>query len=137
MIENRLRPSPSTRIGYIEQIPALTLLDRLPMPIIAVGLDDGAVVYTNPATADLLGYPDARSVNVQSLSSLMAAHAHARPSDCVAALNAAHTDGATIEWNHLGGFPIRTITSRFILVRDDDPVSLIGLVDVTELSCNR
>ena len=133
MIDRRLRQCPSTRIGYIEQIPALTLLDRLPMAVIAVGLDDGAVVYDNPAAADLLGYPDARSVLERSLPALMASSG-ATPRDCVAELVAAHhADGSITEWNHADGYPVRTVTSNSILVRDDDPVLLVGLVDVTEL----
>ena len=89
-------------------------------------------MYTNPAAADLLGYPDAFSVNALSLSTLMTGRARTRSGDCVAALNAAH--GRITQWNHFDGFPIRAITSRSILVRDDDPVLLIGLIDVTELS---
>jgi PAS domain-containing protein len=132
MIERRHQPGPSTRIGYIKQLPALTVLDRLPMPIIAVGLGDGAVLYTNPAAADLLGYPDGPSVSAHSLSTLMAMHPATPPRDCVATLHAAH--GSVVEWNHADGFLLHTMVSRSILIRDDDPVLLVGLTDTTELS---
>jgi PAS domain-containing protein len=135
MIERRRQPAAPTRIGYIEQLPALTLLDRLSMPIIAVGLDDGAVLYANPAAADLLGYPDAPSVNAYSLSTLMAEQPDIPPHDCVATLHKAH--GSVVEWNHADGFLVRTIVSRSIFIRDDDPVLLVGLTDTTELSWNQ
>lgn len=134
-IERRSQPAPPTRIAYIEQLPALTVLDRLSMPIIAVGLDDGAVLYANPAAADLLGYPDAPSVNAHSLSTLMAEHPDIPPHACVATLHKAH--GSVVEWNHADGFLIRTIVSRSIFIRDDDPVLLVGLTDTTELSWNQ
>jgi PAS domain-containing protein len=102
------------------------------MPIIAVGLGDGAVLYTNPAAADLLGYPDGPSVNAHSLSTLMAKQPDTPPRDCVATLHAAH--GSVVEWNHTDGFLVHTIVSRSILFRDDDPVLLVGLTDTTELS---
>jgi PAS domain-containing protein len=135
MIERRRQQAPPSRIGYIEQLPALTVLDRLPMPIIAVGLDDGAVLYANPAAADLLGYPDAPSVYVHSLSTLMAENPDIPRHDCVAALHQAH--GSVVEWNHADGFLVRTIVSRSIFIRDDDPVLLVGLTDTTELSWNQ
>ena len=135
MIERRRQPAPPTRIGYIEQLPALTVLDRLPMPIIAVGLDDGAVLYANPAAANLLGYRDAPSVNADSLSILMAEHPDIPSHDCVATLRNAH--GSVVEWKHADGFLIRTIVSRSIFIRDDDPVLLVGLTDITELSWNQ
>ena len=134
MSERRCQPAPPNRIGYIEQLPARTVLDRLPMPIVAVGLDDGAVLYANPAAADLLGYPDAPSLNAHSLSTLMVEHPDIPPRDCVATLHKAH--GSVVEWNHADGFPVRTIVSRSIFIRDDDPVLFVGLTDTTELSWN-
>src|SRR6202012_3308709 len=53
--ERRRRPSPSTPDEYLYALPALILLDRLPIPMLATGLD-GVVVYTNPAFATMLGY---------------------------------------------------------------------------------
>jgi len=46
--ERRRKPAPSTPDGYLSELPALILLDRLPTPTLATGLD-GVVIYTNPA----------------------------------------------------------------------------------------
>ncbi len=105
------------------------------MPIIAVGHGDGAILYANPAAAALLGYPDAPSVNAHSLSTLMAEQPDAPHHDCVETLREAHN--SIVEWNHADGFLVRTIVSRSIFIRDDDPVLLVGLTDTTELSWNQ
>jgi hypothetical protein len=53
--EERRRPSPSTPEGYLQELPALALLDRLAIPMLAVRLD-GVLVHTNPAMATMLGH---------------------------------------------------------------------------------
>lgn len=100
------------------------------MPVIAVGIEDGVIVYTNPASADLLGYVDSAALTAQSLPSLMTEHADTPPRECVTAL----MDAAAMKLNHIEGYLIRTIVSRPFLRRHDDPVLLVGLTDTTELS---
>lgn len=47
---------PQSPIADLEQMPALILLDRLPVPVMAVHRD-GSIVFANPSFADMLGYP--------------------------------------------------------------------------------
>jgi PAS domain-containing protein len=119
-------------MGFLEQLPAVTLLDRLPTPIIAVGLEDGALVYANPASAELLGYADGAALTAQSLPALMAEHALTLPRDCIAVLVAS----AATFFNHTDGYLVRAIVSQPFLRRQDDPVLLVGLTDITEMSWN-
>ena len=128
--ERRRQPPPSTPDGYLHELPALILLDRLPTPMLATGLD-GVLIYTNPAFATMLGYPDTTTLTEQPLPALLAGHSATPPRDCVTALRAAGT--VVIDWLHAEGFPIRTVVSDSLLVRATDRILLISITDVTEL----
>ena len=128
-IERRRRPPPATPRDYLQQLPALVLLNRLPTPTLAVGLD-GEVIYANPASAAMLGHPDASDLTGQPLSSLMAGHAHTPAHDCVAALQAAA--GTVVAWCHVDGYDVHAVVSKALLTRVTDPLLLITLIDVTD-----
>jgi PAS domain-containing protein len=130
--ERRRKPPPSTPDGYLHELPALILLDRLRTPMLATGLD-GVLLYTNPAFATMLGYPDTNTVTEQPLPALLAAHSATSPRDCVTALRAAGAVGSFIDWLHAEGFPVRTVVSDALLARATDPVLLISIIDITEL----
>jgi hypothetical protein len=38
-MDERRRPDPDTALGYLERLPALVLLERLPVPVLAVQHD--------------------------------------------------------------------------------------------------
>jgi PAS domain-containing protein len=128
--ERRRKPPPSTPDGYLHELPALILLDRLRTPMLATGLD-GVLIYTNPAFATMLGYPDATTLTEQPLPALLAGHSATPPRDCVTALRAAGT--VVIDWLHTEGFPVRTVVSDALLVRATDGILLISITDITEL----
>jgi PAS domain-containing protein len=127
--ERRRKPPPSTPDGYLYVLPALILLDRLHTPVLATGLD-GADIYTNPAFATMLGYPDTTTLTEQPLPVLLAGHSATPPRDCVTALRAAGT--GVIDWLHAEGFPVRTVVSDSLLVRATDRILLISITDITE-----
>jgi PAS domain-containing protein len=129
--ERRRRPPPSTPDGYLHELPALILLDRLPTPVLATGLD-GVLIYTNPAFATMLGHTDTTTLMEQSLPALLAGHSATPPHDCVTALLAAGNMGV-IDWLHAEGFPVRAVVSEALLVRATDRILLISITDVTEL----
>jgi PAS domain-containing protein len=128
--ERRRQPPPSTPDGYLHELPALILLDRLPTPMLAVGLD-GVLIYTNPAFATMLGHPDTTTATQQPLPALLAGHSATPPRDCVTALRAAGT--VVIDWLHAEGFQVRTVVSDALLVRATDRILLISITDITEL----
>jgi PAS domain-containing protein len=131
--ERRRKPPPSTPDGYLHELPALILLDRLPTPTLATGLD-GVLIYTNPAFATMLGYPDTTALTEQPLPALLAGHSATPPRDCVTALRAARN--VVISWLHAEGFPVRTVVSDALLVRATDPILLISITDITEVTWN-
>jgi PAS domain-containing protein len=112
-------------------LPALVLLDRLPVALLATGLD-GVVIYNNPAFASTLGYhPDTITLIGRRLPALLAGRSSTPPRDCVTALRAAGT--LIVDWLHAKGFPIRSVVSDMLFVRGIDQVLLIGVTDITEL----
>lgn len=133
MTERRRRPPPARLIDYLVQMPALTLLDRLPIPTIAVG-PDGVLIYANPACSRLFGHAERTALVGQSLSALLVGREHSPPHECLEALRAA--DGAVIDWFDTDGFPIRTVTSNPLLIRASDPVLLVAITDVTDSMWN-
>ena len=129
--ERRRRPSPSSAEEYLRALPALVLLDRLPVPMLATGLD-GVVVYTNPAFATMLGHhPDTVMLTGQLLPALLVGHSATPPRDCVSALRAA--SNAIVDWLHAEGFPVRSVISETLFFRATDQILLIGVTDITEL----
>ena len=133
MTERRQRPRPATHIEYLQQLPALTLLNRLTTPMIAVG-PDGILIYVNSAGVKMLGHPDTSTLIGQPLPALLVGHAHETPDNCLRILRAA--GNAFVEWYDADGLVIRTVVSEPLLLRADDPVLLITITDVTELVWN-
>lgn len=123
--DRRRRPSPATAIGHLEQLPALVLLNRLPIPMLAVS-DDGCIVFANPACQDMLG--DTAVANHPLNNYLHTSVAGA--TDSVAQLR--HAAGTITDWQHAGGGTIKAVVSQPMLMRAKDPILLVGLTDVTE-----
>jgi PAS domain-containing protein len=129
--ERRRRPSPSSAEEYLRALPAWVLLDRLPVPMLATGLD-GVVVYTNPAFATMLGHhPDTVMLTGQQLPALLAGHSTTPPRDCVATLRTANN--VIVDWVHAEGFPVRSVVSETLFFRATDQILLVGVTDITEL----
>lgn len=127
MEERRRQQAPHDTDGYLRQLPALALLDRLPTAVLGVGLR-GEIAYANPACAELLGYPDGATVTGQGLPKLLNGHEALEPAEC---LNTLRTTTSVVEWNHDHGYVIRTMLSPPLLLRATDTLLLIGLTDVT------
>ncbi|MFZ1165456.1 PAS domain-containing protein [Mycobacterium sp.] len=129
--ERRRRPSPSSPEEYLRALPGIVLLDRLPVPMLATGLD-GVVVYVNPAFATMLGHhPDNVMLTGLPLPALLAGHSATPPRDCVTALRAA--SNVIVDWLHVEGFPVRSVISETLFLRASDEILLIGVTDITEL----
>ncbi|MFC0453843.1 PAS domain S-box protein [Rhodococcus jostii] len=125
---DRRRSDPNNALGYLEQLPALRLLERLPVPALAVD-EDGVIVHANPALERMLGYAEnwlagcsvADVVDPETSPNGPAAVAQLR--DCA---------GKVIELAHWDGFVVRAAVSRSVLRREDDPVTFVCFQDVTE-----
>ncbi|TPG37081.1 diguanylate cyclase [Mycolicibacterium hodleri] len=127
MEERRNGKAATDTEGYLRQLPALTLLNRLPTAMLGVELL-GDIGYANPACAEMLGYLDPEKVARQSLPALLSGHETRTPADCVDLLR---TTTSVVSWNHEEGYLVRTMLSPPLLLRATDTLLLIGITDVT------
>jgi PAS domain-containing protein len=128
--ERRRRPRPNSPDEYLRALPASVLLDRMPVPMIATGLD-GVVVYNNAAFASMLGHGPDVTLAGYGLPALLDGHSATPPSDCVTALRAANN--VLVDWVHSKGFPVRSVISESLYIRATDQILLFGVTDLTEL----
>jgi PAS domain S-box-containing protein len=113
-------------MDVLRELPALVVLERFPVPVLATG-EDGAILFANSAFAEMLGYT-AEQVLVLKFSQIF----HAMPAD-ESAVNVVrqHAD-LIVELVHQDGSIRRARMSRSALVRGDDPVALAAFQDLTE-----
>jgi hypothetical protein len=128
--ERRSRPQPNNPDDYLRALPASVLLDRLPVPMLATGLD-GIVVYNNPAFSTMLGHGPDVTLAGFGLPALLDGHSARRPADCVTTLRAANN--VLVDWLHSEGFPVRSLISESLYIRATDQILLFGITDLTEL----
>lgn len=126
MERRRKPPNTLSPIDTLRQLPALVLLERLPVATLAIA-EDGSIVFANSACTDMLGYtPDELAVlQFQDIF-------HAMPEDesAVAAVRA-HAN-LVVELAHKEGAIVRARMSKSALMRDDDRVALATFQDLTE-----
>jgi PAS domain S-box-containing protein len=128
MTEDRRHTArPDTLIGFLKQLPALVLLQRLPMPMLAV-CKDGTILYANPAFAAMLGQTE-NGLAGRPLNEFLVADRNSTPAECAETLRTA--SGFTA-WHHPHNGTVKAVSSQPVLTRSDDPVVLVGLTDITE-----
>jgi PAS domain S-box-containing protein len=124
----RRAAKPDSSVGYLDQLPAVTLLQRLPVAVIAVAQDD-TVVYANPACEAMLGYGSDELTGVP-LSRLLVADATSPAGS--AAKSPRAPVGTVTTWRHRRDGLIKVVVSNTTLLCADDPIVLLGLTEVTE-----
>jgi PAS domain S-box-containing protein len=109
----------------LEQMPALVVLARIPVPTLAIAAD-GSILAANPAAAEMLGHTTEELLSLSfhelfqggiagSAVSLVQAYA-----------------GRLVELAHADGSTVRATMSKSALLRGDDPVALATFEDLTE-----
>lgn len=125
--ERRRNPSPSeSPKATLAQLPALVVLERIPVPVLAVSAD-GGILFANTAFAEMVGSSPEAVLSLQfhqifsqaptTESVLAVVHACANT-----VVELAHTDGSTV----------RALMSRSALRRTDDRIALATFQDQTE-----
>ncbi|BBZ30817.1 diguanylate cyclase [Mycolicibacterium madagascariense] len=129
MIERRSGARPTSTTGYLQQLPALVLLDRMLMPVIAVS-ENGELSYGNPAFATMMGHSDTAELTGQPITDLLVGRDGQSAQACAEALGSAR--GTLVEWRHAERYVVSTLVSDSMLMRSTDPLLLVSLHDVTE-----
>ena len=110
----------------LEQLPALVVLERIPVPLLAIG-HDGGILFANTAFAEMVGCePD----EVLSLRFHQIFHqAPASESELSVLHGFANT---VVELAHKDGSVVRALMSRSAVMRADDQCALAVFQDLTE-----
>jgi PAS domain S-box-containing protein len=110
----------------LNELPALVVLERFPVPVLAIA-DDGSVVFANRAFGEMVGRT-AEEVTSLAFRQLF----HTMPVDeTLLSVLRAH-GGLIVELLHQDGSIVRARMSKSALVRGDDPVALATFQDLTE-----
>jgi PAS domain S-box-containing protein len=113
-------------ISVLSELPALIVLERFPVPVLAIA-DDGSVIFANRAFGEMVGRT-AEEVTSLAFRQLF----HTMPSDdTLLSVIRAH-GGLIVELRHQDGSIVRARMSKSALVRGDDPVALATFQDLTE-----
>jgi PAS domain S-box-containing protein len=110
----------------LQQLPALVVLERFPVPVLAIG-EGGEILFANTAFGEMLGYStDAlRDLGFQQIFRTMLAEESA-----VTVLRA-HA-GLIVELEHSDGSIVRANMSKSALLRGNDQFALAVFQDLTE-----
>jgi PAS domain S-box-containing protein len=110
----------------LSELPALIVLERLPVPVLAVA-EDGSVIFANGAFGEMVG----RSVDEVAASTFRKVF-HTVPTDesVLSVLRA--QAGLVVQLQHRDGSVVRARMSKSVLLRGDDPLALATFQDVTE-----
>lgn len=125
----RRRPGQAHRspLSTLIQLPALVVLDRLPVAVLAIS-HDGTILFANKAFAAMVGY-SLEALHAVKFSQLF----YRLPTDEASPVALLRTHGGElVELLHADGSTIRAWMSKSALLRSDDPVALTTFQDLTE-----
>ena len=115
-----------TPMALLEQLPTLLILERFPVPVVAIAAD-GTILFANTAFADMVGRtPEA--VKVLTFAQIF----HTLPADESAVAVVRAQADLIVELLHQDNSIVRARMSKSALMRGDDPVALATFEDLTE-----
>lgn len=127
-VEERRRngSSADTPTDILMRLPALVVLERIPVPTVAIARD-GDILFANTAFAEMVGYPQDGlagaefpqifNIDLAALNALSGAEALAN---------------MVVGLKHCEGWTVRAKMSKSALMRHDDPVVLVTFENLTE-----
>jgi PAS domain S-box-containing protein len=126
-MERRRNPKANQQpMAVLEEMPALVVLERFPVPVLAIA-EDGAILFANSAFAEMLGL-SAEELLSRKFNEIF----HSVPAEASAvSVMREHAD-LVVELMHRDGSVRRARMSKSALARGDDPVALAAFQDVTE-----
>lgn len=122
----RPRKADQSPAGILSEMPALVILERMPIPVLAIA-PDGAILFANPAFAAMLGHTQEtiRELGFHRIFQNL-------PSDePVVDVMRDYAD-ELVELAHHDGYIVRARMSRSAMVRCDDNIALAIFQDLTD-----
>ena len=113
-------------MATLEQLPALVVLERIPIPVLAIA-NDGALVFANSAFSEMVGR--ARE-DVGSMKFDEIFHLPLTADSAVSVVQSLANE--VVELAHHDGSSVRALMSRSALIRADDDIALATFQDLTE-----
>jgi PAS domain S-box-containing protein len=110
----------------LNQLPALVVLERIPVPVLAIA-NDGALVFANSAFSEMVGRA---SEDVLLLKFDEIFHLPPVTESAVSVVQA--LADMVVELAHQDGSSVRALMSRSALIRADDDIALATFRDLTE-----
>jgi PAS domain S-box-containing protein len=125
-VERRRDRQSQSPAATLEQLPALAVLDRVPVPVLAIG-HDGSILFTNTAFAEMLGFEP------NEVLSLRFHEIFHRAPESESLLSVVHAlANMVVELAHKDGSVVRALMSRSAVVRAEDRFALAAFQDLTK-----
>ena len=113
-------------MDILTRMPAVVVLERLPIPSLAMGRD-GNILFANTAFAEMVGYQQDRLAGLTFPLVF-----NTVPATVFALTGVDALANLVVELKHCEGWPVRARMSKSALMRRDDPVVLVTFEDLTE-----
>jgi PAS domain S-box-containing protein len=113
-------------VETLKQLPALVVLERIPIPVLAIA-NDGALVFANSAFSEMVGRP---REDVVSMKYDEIFHLPLTEESAVSVVQSLANE--VVELAHQDGSSVRALMSRSALIRADDDIALATFQDLTE-----
>jgi PAS domain S-box-containing protein len=120
------RSSGDAPIDILTRLPAVVVLERIPIPSLAMARD-GIILFANTAFAEMVGYLQ------DSLAGLAFPQIFRTVPAALCALSGVDAlANLVVELQHCEGWTVRARMSKSALMRSDDPVVLVTFENLTE-----
>jgi PAS domain S-box-containing protein len=113
-------------VETLKQLPALVVLERSPIPVLAIA-NDGALVFANSAFSEMVGRP---REDVVSMKYDEIFHLPLTEESAISVVQSLANE--VVELAHQDGSSVRALMSRSALIRADDDIALATFQDLTE-----
>ena len=113
-------------MATLKQLPALVVLERIPIPVLAIA-NDGALVLANSAFSEMVGR--ARD-DVVAMTFGEIFHLPLTTESAVSVVQSLANE--VVELAHQDGSSVRALMSKSALFRADDDIALATFQDLTE-----
>jgi PAS domain S-box-containing protein len=119
-------PQPEADDPILKQLPAVVVLERIPVPVLAIA-QDGTVLFANTAFSEMVGRASEEVLSLKFDEIFHLAPSTESPVSVVQALA-----NMVVELAHQDGSSVRALMSRSALIRSDDDIALATFQDLTE-----